>query len=117
RYFGGVKLGVRGLIDAYGRAADLAVEEAGTVEMEFCNSLLLRCGYDYSKTLSTTLRKWGFSDESVNTEYGADVTMRLEVPLSMRAEIEAPLCEMASRSFLSALEWDDTPLPRERRRD
>ena len=59
RYFGGIKLGVRGLIDAYKAAAELAVEQAGAVEMSSTTPLLLRCGYDYSKTLDTTLRKWG----------------------------------------------------------
>ena len=114
RYFGGIKLGVRGLIDAYKAAAELAIERAGAVEMEFSNALLLRCGYDYSKTLSSTLRKWGFSEERVNVEYGAEVVMRLEVPFSMRAEIEAPLSEMAQRSFLTELRWDEVPLVRER---
>ena len=114
RYFGGIKLGVRGLIEAYKAAAELAVEQAGTVEMEFHNALLLRCGYDYSKTLSTTLRKWGFPEERVGVEYGADVAMRLEVPLSMRAEIELPLAEMAQRSFLTEMKWDESPLVRAR---
>ena len=57
RYFGGIKLGVRGLIDAYKAAAELAVEQAGAVEMEFHNALLLRCGYDYSKTLDNGIRR------------------------------------------------------------
>lgn len=105
---------MRGLIDAYKAAAELAVEQAGAVEMEFHNALRLRCGYDYSKTLSSTLRKWGFSEERVNIEYGADVVMKLEVPLSMRAELEAPLAEMAQRSFLTELSWNEEPLVRER---
>lgn len=115
RYFGGIKLGVRGLIDAYREAAELAVAAAGTVEMEFHNTLRLRCGYDYSKTLSTTLRKWGFTDEETKVEYGEDVSFRVEVPLSMRGEIDPPIAEMRERAFLTALEWDERPLVRERR--
>ena len=114
RYFGGVKLGVRGLIEAYGRAAELAAVEAGIVEMEFCNALSLRCGYSYSKTLMTTLRKWGFTDEHISAEYAADVGVHLEVPQSMRAKMEPLLLEMSQRSFLTKLKWDDTPLVRER---
>ena len=114
RYFGGVKLGVRGLIEAYRAAAELAIERAGAVEMEFHNTLTLRCGYDYAKTLETTLRKWGFADNRIKTEYGADVEFRLEVPLSMRASMEDPLAEMHARGFLSALEWSDAPLVREK---
>ncbi|MDO5115752.1 MAG: YigZ family protein [Synergistaceae bacterium] len=114
RYFGGIKLGVRGLIDAYKAAAESAVAEAGAVEMEFHNALLLRCGYDYSKTLDRTLRKWGFSENRLKVEYGADVSVRLEVPLSMKQEIEEPLEEMRRRSFLTELQWDDAPLVRER---
>ena len=114
RYFGGVKLGVRGLIEAYRAAAELAIERAGVVEMEFHNALTLRCGYDYAKTLETTLRKWGFSDNRVKTEYGEDVAFHLEVPLSMRASIEAPLGEMRARGFLSTLKWENAQLVREK---
>ena len=114
RYFGGIKLGVRGLIDAYKKAAELAIETAGAAEKEFNNTLLLRCGYDYSKTLTTALHKWGFTESRVNVEYGADVTARLEVPLSKRAEIEAPLSEMAGRGFLTEVACGDAPLVRDK---
>ena len=40
--------------------------------------------------------------------------MRLEVPLSMRDAMEAPLAEMRARSFLTQCEWDETPLVREK---
>ena len=114
RYFGGIKLGVRGLIDAYKRAAELAIETAGAAEKEFCCTLKLRCGYDYSKSLSSALRKWGFPEERVNVEYGADVISRLEVPFSMKEQLKAPLDEMEARKLLSEVSWDDTPLVRDR---
>lgn len=113
RYFGGIKLGVRGLIDAYGETAELAIKEAGVVEMHFCSALSLACGYDYSKTLLTTLKKWGFGDDRVNVAYGEKVTARLEVPLAVRGEIEPLLDEMSARGFLSKLDWGDEPLVRE----
>ena len=105
RYFGGVKLGVRGLIDAFGAAAEAAVSEAGAAEMEYYNRLELACGYDFSKTLATTLRKWGFGEERQNAVYGAEVSLSVEVPCSMRAEIEPELAEMKARGFLTKLAW------------
>lgn len=110
RYFGGVKLGVRGLIEAYGAAAELAVREAGTAEMELHNRLELACGYDYAKTLSTTLKKWGFSEERLEVKYGGQVETALNVPCSLRSEIAPPLEEMRQRGFLSRLLWGEEAL-------
>ncbi len=70
RYFGGIKLGVRGLIEAYGEAAELAVTEAGSVEMELNLLLDLSCSYEHSKTLSSSLKKWGFGEDRVSALYG-----------------------------------------------
>lgn len=116
RYFGGIRLGVRGLIEAYGEAAELAVKEAGTAEMELCNKLELACGYGYAKTLSATLKKHGFAENSLNMNYGESVEISLEVPCSKRAEITPLLEEMDSRGFLIKLRWDDTIFSRPMRR-
>lgn len=114
RYFGGVKLGVRGLIDAFGETAELAITEAGAVEMELHNRLELACGYDYSKTLTSSLHKWGFGEERQNTVYGADVEIAVEVPRSLRQEIEPALEEMRARGFLTRLAWGEENLIREK---
>ena len=45
RYFGGVKLGVRGLIDAYGGAAAKALELAGRVERVMTRVFTVSLGY------------------------------------------------------------------------
>lgn len=114
RYFGGVKLGVRGLIEAYGEAAELAIRAAGTVEMELNKRLELTCGYDYAKTLAATLKKWGFSEERQIVDYGENVETTLEVPCSMCANIAPRLEEMLARGFLSKLAWDEKILVRPR---
>lgn len=116
RYFGGIKLGVRGLIEAYGEAAELAVKDAGIAEMELCNRLELTCGYDYAKTLSATLKKQGFAESCLNISYGESVDFSLEVPCSKREGITPLLEEMAARGFLSKFRWDDAVLLRPLRR-
>lgn len=114
RYFGGIKLGVRGLIDAYGEAAESAIREAGTVEMEFHLSLDISCGYEHSKTISSSLKKWGFGEDLVSALYGENVEMSLYVPCSSKAEIAPQLEEMLSRGILRKLEWGKIGVPRPR---
>lgn len=114
RYYGGIKLGVRGLIDAYKHAAEIAAEAAGSAEMEYYNALTLRCGYDFSKTLTNTLRKWGFADDAVKYEYEEEVTARLEAPVSMRAEMDEQLGELFARKLITFRKWDDAELTRPR---
>ena len=116
RYFGGIKLGVRGLIEAYGEVAELAVTEAGTVEMELNLQLDLSCSYEYSKTLSSSLKKWGFGEDRVSALYGENVEMSLYVPSSLKPEIAPSLEEMFSRGMLQKLEWGNSavPMPRDK---
>lgn len=45
RYFGGVKLGVGGLINAYRTAAQMALEESAIVELTINNKFLLKFDY------------------------------------------------------------------------
>lgn len=112
RYFGGVKLGVRGLIDAYGDAAQLAADACKAAEMEFCKKLTLACGYDYSKTLLTTLDKFGFGENRRNTNFGETVEISLEVPTDKIEELSATLDEMYSRQLITELQWEEELLIR-----
>ena len=114
RYFGGVKLGVRGLIEAYGEAAEAAARSSGTIEMELCNRLELVCGYDYAKTLAAMLKKRGFSEERQNVKYGEKVETALEIPCGERGEINTMLEEMKTRGLLMKLSWSDEVLARPR---
>lgn len=114
RYFGGIKLGVRGLIDAYGESAEQAAAEAGAVTMEFHNALFLSCGYEYSKTLTTNLKKWGFPESRQNIVYEENVNISLEVPVSMREEISPALEEMSARGFIAEPIWRGEMLIREK---
>lgn len=46
RYYGGTKLGVSGLIQAYRTAAKEALEESGVVEKDIMESFEIQCTYD-----------------------------------------------------------------------
>lgn len=117
RYYGGVKLGVRGLIDAYAETAEETLKKAGSREMESHNLLQLSCGYDHSKTMTHTLQQLGLATERISINYAADVAFEIEVPCSLREEITAVVDEMKARGFLNQLLWHDETLIREREKE
>ena len=57
RYFGGVKLGVPGLINAYKTTTRLCVEQAETVEKQVMETVETRFPYDRMNTMLTLLKK------------------------------------------------------------
>jgi uncharacterized YigZ family protein len=56
RYFGGIKLGVRGLIEAYGEAVETALGEAHPEPLVNRVSWRVECPYDLLETLKHRLR-------------------------------------------------------------
>ncbi len=56
RYFGGVKLGVRGLIDAYGMTVEKCVEQAELVKLVKMKVYHLQTSYDFLDILKYNLK-------------------------------------------------------------
>lgn len=56
RYFGGTKLGVGGLIDAYRTAAQLAIENATIIERQLMDHFRLHFGYDRMSEVMLAIR-------------------------------------------------------------
>ncbi len=77
RYFGGVKLGVRGLIDAYGGVCDRAIEQSHTEELLFKKQLSITTDYDFYNILKHRITMPEL--EFLNTEYTDKVNVKVEV--------------------------------------
>lgn len=91
RYFGGTKLGVGGLMRAYGGAAGQALDRADIVEREVTEVLELRFPYDCSGAVKSVLH--GHALEARAADYGAEVRMTLEVPDALVGELERELVD------------------------
>ncbi|MCD4650441.1 MAG: YigZ family protein [Candidatus Cloacimonetes bacterium] len=80
RYFGGVKLGVRGLIDAYGESVDVAVQKAKLIPLIARGYFVLETDYANHAPLTYKLEQLGClkTDES----FTATVETTWEVPMS-----------------------------------
>ena len=94
RYFGGVKLGVGGLIRAYGGAAGQALDRAPVVERELTETLIVVHAYDDTQAVATVLAAEGLTPR--DTDYGAEVRLVLDVPVERREAVVDALRDRTS---------------------
>jgi len=99
RYFGGVKLGVRGLIDAYGGVLEQALEAATREELVFKKSIHITTCYDFYNTLKHRISLDGI--EIINTEYTDKIDLSLKVREDIYPELMKMLDEMGQHISLS----------------
>jgi uncharacterized YigZ family protein len=78
RWFGGTKLGVGGLVRAYGAAAAAVLAKAGSLEVTPARAWIVRYPYDCERGVQALLaaRSW----RAVAADYGAEVALRFLVP-------------------------------------
>ena len=100
RYFGGVKLGVRGLIEAYGSTASEALAASGVVERLIKKSYHVVAPYDRIKPLSRMLLSLGAVEEEIRFEYGEHVDLFCSLPRSSAEPFETALEELLQTSRL-----------------
>ena len=100
RYFGGVKLGVRGLIDAYGDTAMKALEVCGKVERVITSSFRISMGYNSVGNVTRLLER----AVNLKWDYSENVKVFADVPESECDRVSRELEEMKARGIIE--EWE-----------
>ena len=78
RYYGGTKLGTGGLVKAYGGSVALALESLPRAERVDWHELVVTVGYASIAAVQALLA--AHEAESLDEQYGTDVTYRVRVP-------------------------------------
>jgi uncharacterized YigZ family protein len=94
RYFGGVKLGVGGLIRAYGGAANEVLSRAPARTVLVTRRLQVSFPYEVSGAVQGALAAAGLVP--VASEYGETVSITLDVPVSAVARVTEELRDRTS---------------------
>ena len=100
RYFGGTKLGVGGLIRAYGTAAKEALEDAGKLEIIQTETIEIRFPYELTAEVNRTVHP--FRIEPATSNYGLDCHLIYEVRLDL-----APAVKEAFRTIRVLVEDEE----------
>lgn len=85
RYFGGVKLGVGGLINAYREAAKIAIENNTIVEKLITNQFSISFPYDQTSFIEQIINKYKL--EIVKQEFSEKCDWIIQVPIKHQEEI------------------------------
>lgn len=86
RYFGGIKLGVRGLIDTYRAAAQLAVAKCQIIEEKAKTELPFSCSYQAYNTLLYKVEQ--MEGAVVSPAFGEKIEGVIVIPRASKQELE-----------------------------
>jgi uncharacterized YigZ family protein len=101
RYYGGTKLGVSGLIDAYKNAAKLALEASGIAECEVEVQYSLSVSHEETPALMNALNRLSF--RKLNTRVEMDFT----IEISIKEEMELQLLNVLKDLRLNSLKAEN----------
>ena len=94
RYFGGTKLGIPGLIHAYGKAVELALEKAVIKKWALLEQISFSYNYDLQKKVDAILQK--FEVNIINADFGESIKMDIEVEVVKMDVLSQQLGEISN---------------------
>jgi uncharacterized YigZ family protein len=99
RYFGGVKLGIRGLIDAYGLAVEETISLQPLLKQVKYENYLINTTYDFAEKLKYDLKE--LSAEISNIEYTAQVDLSVIIEDKEAKTLKIYLQEMTGKKKIT----------------
>ena len=94
RYFGGSKLGIPGLINAYGTAAENAINAGKLKTWVLYQQIFIFYNYDLQNKVDSVLQK--FKVKIINTNFGASIQVELEIEVEKNEELRKELKDVSN---------------------
>jgi len=94
RYFGGSKLGIPGLINAYKTAAEKTIKNAKVKKWVKLERILFIYNYDLQNKVDSVLQK--FKVKIINTNFGASIQVELEIEVEKNEELRKELKDVSN---------------------
>lgn len=105
RYFGGVKLGIRGLIDAYSHTARLAIDRAGISLYTWGELLEVELDYPQWDTVRYDMEKMGLCVDHGSMTYTSQIHFTIFIPNHRRNEVESWADRCRGKSGDMKIDW------------
>ena len=94
RYFGGSKLGIPGLINAFGTAAEKTIENAKVKKWVQLERISFVYNYDLQNKVDSVLQK--FKVKIINTNFAASIQVDLEIKVEKNEELRKELKDVSN---------------------
>ena len=105
RYFGGTKLGVRGLIEAYGRAADMAVDASDACPYTPSILVHLVIPYDGIRSVLYALKCLGIHENDATISYLDFVEILIPIPLIIKDQASELFTGLTHKNYIIRWNW------------
>ena len=99
RYFGGVKLGIRGLIETYGEIVEKAIEQSPLKELLNLVVFHLSTSYDFAEKFKHNIKS--FNAEISDINYSEKVEFNISIEEYKKSELENYLIELEKAGKIS----------------
>lgn len=104
RFFGGVKLGVRGLIQAYSESVQAAIDMADLKQLVHLVCFDVDVSYDFNETFLARIHP--FLNKIADTAYSEKIAHKIEIEIKHLAKAEQLLSDYQAQGKLKFIQTD-----------